>query len=239
MDRGSRGARTHRRRRGYHHGDLRRALIETAISMINEAGTESVTMRTLSDRVGVSRSAPYRHFPDKTALLCAIAEEGFRELEGRLEEAARDTSLGALARFEQTAIAYVDFAVSNAAHYRLMFSDMILTDPPNAGLRAAAEGAFGVALRAIRACQEEGSIGAGDAVVLANISWATVHGLSVLILDRQLMATDQRGGLHALLGTSEGHGRRGGHQRFVADAVGTLIRGMKASTGDTNEHTNT
>lgn len=199
--------------------------------MIAEGGTESVTMRALSDRVGVSRSAPYRHFPEKTTLLCAIAEEGFRELRGRLDDVARDCNQCALERFERTATAYVDFALSNAAHYRLMFSDTLLANSSDAGLRAAARSAFDYALRAIEECQAEGSMRQGDSVALANASWATLHGLSILLLDRQLLTDGYDGDLHSMLASDAPQARDGEHRRFIETAIRTLTDGMKPRTG--------
>ena len=72
----------------YHHGDLRAALLAEAAAMIDEGGTSSVTMRAIGRRLGVSRSAPYRHFADKSALLVAVAAAGFDRLRDRLEAVA-------------------------------------------------------------------------------------------------------------------------------------------------------
>ena len=69
----------------YHHGDLRAALLAEAAAMIAEGGAASVTMRAIGRRLGVSRAAAYRHFADKTALLVAVATDGFNRLKGRLQ----------------------------------------------------------------------------------------------------------------------------------------------------------
>jgi len=68
----------------YHHGDLTKSLLEAAAAIIKEQGVESLSMRKLADKVGVSRTAPYHHFKDKNALLCALAERGFNQQEKML-----------------------------------------------------------------------------------------------------------------------------------------------------------
>src|SRR6187455_2389962 len=101
----------------YHHGDLRRALLQEAVRTIQTRGVEALTLRAAGQTLGVSRTALYRHFTDKAALLRAVAQEGFRML--RLElVAAWDKAGGGRNGFEQTGVAYVRFAVEHPAHYR-------------------------------------------------------------------------------------------------------------------------
>ena len=76
-----------KRRRPYHHGNLRRALLDEALATIRTEGVEGVTLREIGARVGVSRTALYRHFADKRALLTAVATEGFRTLRQELSAA--------------------------------------------------------------------------------------------------------------------------------------------------------
>ncbi len=76
-------------RRTYHHGNLRRALLDEALATIRDHGVEALTLREIGARLGVSRSALYRHFADKRALLTAVATEGFRMLRERLVAAKR------------------------------------------------------------------------------------------------------------------------------------------------------
>ena len=88
-----------RRKRAYHHGDLRRALLEEAVRTIRNDGAAALTLRAVGTRLGVSRTALYRHFADKSALLNAVSEEGFRHLGDALEHAWRDGS-GGVSSFE-------------------------------------------------------------------------------------------------------------------------------------------
>src|SRR5947208_1819922 len=104
----------------YHHGDLRRALIDEAVRTIQAHGVENLTLRTAGERLGVSRTALYRHFSDKQALLAAVGREGFRMLrESTLD--AWDKNGQGRAGFEAMGTAYIDFAIAHPSHYRVMF----------------------------------------------------------------------------------------------------------------------
>lgn len=105
----------------YHHGDLRNALISNATEMIAESGVASVTVRSLAKRVGVSPAAYAYHFPDKATLLLAIATEGFRRLNQAFEPAF--TFEDPYQRFYKLGQCYIDFALGNPAHYKVMFAD--------------------------------------------------------------------------------------------------------------------
>lgn len=105
----------------YHHGDLRNALILTATEMITESGVASISVRSIAKRVGVSAAAYAYHFPDKATLLLAIATEGFRRLNEALRPALRFKDPHQ--RFYKLGQCYLDFALKNPAHYKVMFSD--------------------------------------------------------------------------------------------------------------------
>src|SRR6266540_1426296 len=102
--------------RPYHHGDLRRALLDAAIEAITEAGPATVSLRDLARRAGVSHAAPAYHFGDKAGLLTAIAADGFRLLGAALGEAWTATG-----SFLEVGVAYVGFAVTHRAHFEVMF----------------------------------------------------------------------------------------------------------------------
>ncbi len=103
----------------YHHGDLRHALIEAALDIIDTEGTEALTIRRLAKEVGVSHAAPAHHFPDKTAIILAVATEGFRILGRRLESTSTITD--AKRRLAELGRGYCRFAFEHPAHYRIMF----------------------------------------------------------------------------------------------------------------------
>jgi len=169
----------------YHHGDLRRALIQGAIAAIAERDPSQLSLRAIARRIGVSHAAPYRHFTDKEALLAAVAEEGFRGLTAALHQSIAANS-HPLHQLEATGLAYVDYALSHPHHYRVMFGGC--QGPPERypELEAAGEVAFQIMVELIATGQAAGAIRAGDPCELAQIAWAQVHGLAMLAIDGYL-----------------------------------------------------
>ena len=168
------------RKKSYHHGDLRRALLDAALALVEKSGASALTLREVARRVGVTAGAPYHHFADKDAIIAAVAEEGFVELNEAMV-AARDAAelasqLGAMGR------SYVRFAVAHPAHFRVMFGKMVDV-PCHPTLHAAADRAFATLLGAIVAAQDAGLVRPGNPVELAMLAWATVHGLSMLWIE--------------------------------------------------------
>lgn len=162
------------RRRGYHHGDLKRALIDAADSMIEETGADELSLRGLAHEIGVSRMAAYNHFEDKSGLLAEIVRLGFEALERRLTEPGPvpESPREALAR---AAEAYIALAAERPERFRLMFSKTRVDLARHQGAAAAAAGAY-AALRRI-VTQAAGGEAAGAATLAA---WSLVHGFAVL-----------------------------------------------------------
>ncbi|MEM7061746.1 MAG: TetR/AcrR family transcriptional regulator [Cyanobacteria bacterium P01_B01_bin.77] len=176
----------------YHHGDLRQALIEAALDLITESReAANVSLREVARRVGVSQAAPYRHFPDKEALLAAVAEEGFQQLLAALRVAVSSLN-DPVARLQASGIAYVKFAIAHPAHYRVMFSSFRLDQVNYPSLNAVAGEAFSIMVDAISAAQAIGTIQPDNPRQLAWITWSLVHGLALLLIDRQLPIVDEQ-----------------------------------------------
>jgi AcrR family transcriptional regulator len=171
-----------KRKADYHHGDLRRALIETAVKTIAKHGVDALSLRELATRAGVSPGAPYHHFANRGELLASIAEEGFARLEAQLI-AARDTApYDAGARLEALGLAYIKFAISSVGYFRVMFhGGSTSSGPSDAGLRA-----FHILRDAVVACQNAGQAPKGDATGLVLVAWSAVHGFATLWVDRAL-----------------------------------------------------
>jgi AcrR family transcriptional regulator len=122
------GASKVRRRDRYHHGNLREALIEATLELLEEGGLEHVTVREAAKRAGVSSGAPFRHFPTRTALLTAVAEQAMGRFRAEIDAAlAQADSDDPLARFRAIGTAYLRWALRNPTHFRVI-SDRNLID---------------------------------------------------------------------------------------------------------------
>jgi AcrR family transcriptional regulator len=159
----------------YHHGDLRRALLEAALVILEREGEAGLGLRDLARAVGVSAAAPYRHFDSRAALLEALAVTGFQRFTAAMEAVAAANPPDMLSAMGKT---YVLFALNNKGLFRLMFSPQVRRDN-RPGLRMAADAAFQT-LRHVSG----GDVKSGRVAALA--AWARVHGLAVLLLDGQI-----------------------------------------------------
>jgi AcrR family transcriptional regulator len=170
-------------KQGYHHGDLRNALVGEGLKLLEEAGHSDFTLRDLARRVGVSAAAPYAHFADKSALLAAIATTGFVRLNAALESAVANDADPA-DQFLHMGSAYVRFGMDHPALYKLMFASEELPakhgDYPE--LQSAAETAFGLLTGLLERMQRQGFLRAGDPEADGLSVWAHVHGLTSLII---------------------------------------------------------
>jgi AcrR family transcriptional regulator len=176
---------TGRTRRPYHHGDLRRALLREAVRTIREEGVEALTLRTAGRRLGVSRTALYRHFADKSALLAGVAREGFQRFTQDLLAAWEGGGRG-WEGFAAMGRAYVRFALDNPSHYRVMFGGFRDLSDKDPDLHADATASFQALVDALETLQGAGEVSAGDLQPLAHYVWATVHGVAMLAIDGQL-----------------------------------------------------
>jgi AcrR family transcriptional regulator len=151
-------ARTRRKKRDqYHHGDLRRALLDEALRTVRRDGIEALTLRAIGQSLGVSRTALYRHFADKRALLTVVATEGFRLLRERLIE-AWESAGGGTRGFNQMGMTYIRFAIANPSHYRVMFGRPVDQEGPrDEALNREAAGAFQALVASLIALQKDGS----------------------------------------------------------------------------------
>lgn len=172
-----------RSKQGYHHGDLRNALVSEGLKLLEQAGHSALTLRDLARRVGVSAAALYAHFADKDALLAAIAAAGFVRLRAALEAAIGGDG-DPVTQFVRMGSAYVRFGMDHPALYKLMFASEEL--PARRGefpqLQAAAETAFTALTAMLERLQARGVLRPGDAAADSLAVWAHVHGLTSLII---------------------------------------------------------
>jgi AcrR family transcriptional regulator len=156
----------------YHHGDLRRALLDAAVRTIEEVGPSAMSLREVARRAGVTHPAAAYHFGDKAGLLTAVATEGYRLLAASLRQAYEATE-----SFLEVGVAYVGFAVSHRAHFEVMYRPELYNHREDDLQRARAEAA---ALLYGSEDPDTEQISEGVA------AWAIVHGIATLWLNGNL-----------------------------------------------------
>ena len=214
----------------YHHGALRRALLDAALQLATERGLGGFTLREVARQAGVSHAAPYAHFVDKAALIEALAVEQFTALRDALQDARTRTDGSPLEQLRAIGVAYVRFAIEHVAAFRFMYwPDLRHTarTGPSQDLRGeaalriwkregqveeAANAAYQVLVGAIVDCQQAGLIAPGDPAPLALTAWCTVHGLAALLLNN--LPSEEEAGAQA--------------ERMALIVTGTLAQGLLA-----------
>jgi AcrR family transcriptional regulator len=166
--------------KAYHHGDLRSALVAAGLKALETVEIGDISLRQLARDVGVSPTAVYRHFPDKNALMTALADAGIEQMAAwqlAAAEAANDNDA-----FAATGRAYVRWALANPALFRLVFGQC----------NAVSETVFGhnAAARMLRDFASERTGTEAGTQRLMVQAWALVHGLAMLMLDGQLPRDD-------------------------------------------------
>ncbi|MFT3921341.1 MAG: TetR/AcrR family transcriptional regulator [Myxococcales bacterium] len=175
----------------YHHGDLRRALVEAALELVHQAGPAGITLREAARRAGVTHAAPYRHFADKESLLAAVAEEGFIQLRGKMELSTQGVS--GLAAIEAIGLAYVHFAQENPSHFRVMFGAELGDKRRHPSLLEADQAVFDVLREAIASAQRALELPAGEPASMGMVAWSMLHGVAAMVVDGQLARAGVRG----------------------------------------------
>ncbi len=165
----------------YHHGDLPTALIEAALKRIALVGVEKLSLRAVARDIGVSQTAPYRHFKDKTHLLVAIARQGFEMLESQKRLACNQSD--PVNELINGGIRYVNFAITHPERYKLMFGSKIENRCEFEDLMTAGKAAFAVIVNRVERGVAEGILVEEDPQILAKNCWTTVHGISSLYID--------------------------------------------------------
>jgi AcrR family transcriptional regulator len=170
-----------RAERGYHHGNLKEALLQAALGLIAEKGAAGFTFADAARMAGVSPAAPYRHFRDRDELLSSIAQRGFEMFESALSAAWDDGRPDTVTAFERVGKAYLKFAREEPAFYSAMFESGLPVDL-NPALQAAGERAFGI----IRAAAERlaalapPGVTRPPALMMALHIWSMSHGVASL-----------------------------------------------------------
>lgn len=173
----------------YHHGDLKNALIKAGVEILSKEGREGLSLRKVAQRVGVSHSAPYSHFPDKQSLIAAISTEGFNQLYSELDATILAYPKNPKKQLQQGARAYVQFALNNTDTFKIMFSGVLEKEKDYPAFVEISSKTFQRVVDVIRACQEAGLLRSISAEIMAVAVWGQVHGIISLALEGQIPHT--------------------------------------------------
>ncbi|HUQ79680.1 MAG TPA: TetR/AcrR family transcriptional regulator [Gemmatimonadaceae bacterium] len=179
------------RRPSYHHGNLREALIAATLRLLEEEGPERVTVREAGKRAGVSSGAPFRHFPTRTALLTAVAEQAMGRFRAEIDTAlAQTTADDPLARFRAVGTAYLRWAMHNPTHFRVI-SDRSLIDFEGSEVLRRHNGEIrGLMDELLAQAQSRGMLRPVDVPLVPIAARALVYGLARMQVDGHLAQWD-------------------------------------------------
>ena len=165
----------------YHHGDLRRSLLDAALGLVATHGVQGFTLREAARAANVSHNAPYRHFPSRTHLLLELAIEGQQHLLKALQTAV-SRSEDHRDRLVRLGVGYMEFAITHAAHFRVMFSSDVARHR-TADVKAAQDETFRFFESELRASEQAGLMRPGSVQQNALVGWSALHGAAMLVLD--------------------------------------------------------
>lgn len=171
-----RAPRRKRARETYHHGNLRRALMDAALRYVQEGGPDAFSMAEAARQAGVSSGAPYRHFPDRVALMRAVAAEGEELLAESLDKAIDESGADGWSRLFAVGHAQLAFAREHPAHFRILYSPEYRSTDEEAGWQAEVETNASRMLAAPRS-REAAAVFAAQ---------CAIYGLSRMLVDGQL-----------------------------------------------------
>ncbi|MGY2847947.1 MULTISPECIES: TetR/AcrR family transcriptional regulator [Bradyrhizobium] len=173
--------------RPYHHGDLRRVLIDAAMQLVGEGGPEAVSVREAARRAGVSPGAPFRHFPSRDALMNAVAEEAQRRFRAEIEAALAEAPPGdPLGRFHHLGIAYLRWAMKNPTHFEIISSRRFFDHDRSAAVSGDNAELIGMTERTLAEAFSAGQLGTRDLRQVQIAGRALVYGFARMHIDGHL-----------------------------------------------------
>jgi AcrR family transcriptional regulator len=171
----------------YHHGDLKRVLIDAALGLVEEGGAEAVSVREAARRAGVSPGAPFRHFPSRVALLTAVAEEAQRRFRAEIDAALSEAPAGdPLARFRSFGLAYLRWAMRNPAHFEIISSGRFFDHDKATGLSQDNAELIGTTERLLADAFGKGQLRVSDLKRVQIAGRALVYGFARMNIDGHL-----------------------------------------------------
>lgn len=177
------------KKKTYHHGDLKNALIKAGVEILAKDGVSGLSLRKVAGRAGVSHAAPYSHFADKQALIAAISTEGFRQLYERVNTVAEEYKRKPSMQLVEVAWAYVQFAMDDRDRFKVMFSGILEKEREYPEFVAEAQRNFQLVKMIVETNQAAGVLRSGPSDLVALSAWGIIHGFVMLLLEGQISHT--------------------------------------------------
>ncbi len=177
------------RKKSYHHGDLKNALIKAGADILTKEGVSALTLRKVAQKAGVSHAAPYAHFADKQALIAAISTEGYKQLYEKIAQAAAQYQSDPLRRFVEASWAYAQFALDEPDQFKVTLSGMIEKEQDYPAFVETARQTFNLVVDVVAQCQRAGILRKGPSDLVAVSVWAVIHGFVTLLMENQISHT--------------------------------------------------
>lgn len=174
------------KKKTYHHGDLKNALIQAGVEILAQDGVAGLSLRKVALRAGVSHSAPYSHFADKQALIAAISTEGFRQLYERVNNVTEKYKSEPTKQLIEAAWAYVQFAMDDPDRFKVMFSAVLEKEKEYPEFVVESQKNFQLVKMIVEANQASGGLRSGPTELVALSAWGIVHGFVMLLLEGQI-----------------------------------------------------
>ena len=170
----------------YHHGDLKNALLDAALALLEETGLDSLSLRAVANRVGVSHAAPEHHFPTRKHLLTALATVGFIRFEAAMRKGRKNSSADNADQMRGAMHGYLEYAAENPGLFRLMFTNSMLNwDNPD--LKTAASASYQqLAEISAPAAAHMGLTSPDDIRRIEMLVWSYAHGFAHLYIDHKI-----------------------------------------------------
>ena len=174
------------KKKTYHHGDLKNALIKAGVEILAKDGVSGLSLRKVALKAGVSHAAPYAHFADKQALIAAISTEGFRQLYERVSGVAEKYRSQPEKQLTEAAWAYVQFAMDDRDRFKVMFSGVLEKEKDYPDFVVESQRNFQLVKSIVEANQASGRLRGGDSALVALSAWGIIHGFLMLLLEGQI-----------------------------------------------------
>lgn len=175
-----------RKRRTYHHGDLKNALIAAGLDILSKSGVSALSLRSVAQRVGVSHAAPYAHFADKQALIAAISTAGYERLYEEIRAVVAAHEQDPARQLVEAGWAYVQFGLDDPAHFKVTLSGVVEKEQEYPAFVEVSKKSFGQVVGIVHACQAKGVLPRGETDLVAVGVWSMIHGLVSLLLENQI-----------------------------------------------------